>query len=451
MSTEEQCSPLSSFRQAAYEYLDPARDALFELCDAVMLTPSANSFAELSLCPAFRRRWPSLYEALEDGRVDRDALVRLYVSQMPVLDRPLLVGDHTPWPRLSARTLRDRTYVHQATKIGGNKPITIGYDYSTIAWLPPDEARWALPLVHERIASTETPIDKGAAQLRSASAQLEQRPISLWDSEYGCASFLNATADIEADKLMRVRPNRCLYGPPPLYQGRGRPPVHGDKFKLADPATWPEPVETLACIDAKLGSVEIQLWKELHFKKAAPHPVVLIRIERLEARDTRRDPQVVWLSWEGEPPPQLEEWWHLYLRRWPIEPWYHLAKSRLYWTLPRLKTPEQSQRWSDLMPLLTWQLWVARPLMTDTPLPWQKPQLHPTPQRVLQGMGALLTQIGTPARRPKPRGKSPGWPKGQPRERATRYQVVKKSDRTISRRRSNAENCEHDPFSSVPK
>ena len=56
MSTDEQFSPLPSFRQAAYECLDSAGDALFELCDAVMLTPSANSFAELSLCPAFHGR-----------------------------------------------------------------------------------------------------------------------------------------------------------------------------------------------------------------------------------------------------------------------------------------------------------------------------------------------------------------------------------------------------------
>ena len=418
---------LRLFRQSAYTCLGAAQDALFELGDSVLLTPSANSFAELSLCPAFRRRWPSVYEALEDSRPDRDALLRLYVSQMPSEERPLLVGDHTPWPRLSARTLRDRTYVHQSTKIKGNKPITIGYNFSTIAWIPSEKGSWALPLFHERIVSTETPIEKGAAQLRAACAQMEGRPISLWDSEYGCASFLNATADIEADKLMRVRPNRCLYGPPPPYEGWGRPRVHGDKFKLADPSTWSTPAETWVGTDAQLGAVEIRRWNDLHFKKAASHPVVLVQIERLDARDTRRDPKVIWLAWTGDEPPSLEKWPSLYLRRWPIESWYHLAKSRLYWTLPRLKTPEQSQRWSDLMPLLTWQVWLARPLITDTPLPWQKPQLHPTPQRVLQGMGGLLTQIGTPTQRPKPRGKSPGWPTGRPRKPATRYQVVKKT------------------------
>ena len=71
MSTEEQFSNLIAFRQAAYGCLGRAEDALFELADAVLLTPSATSFAALSLCPAFRRGWPSVYEALEDSRPDR--------------------------------------------------------------------------------------------------------------------------------------------------------------------------------------------------------------------------------------------------------------------------------------------------------------------------------------------------------------------------------------------
>ena len=49
-----QYEKLKAFRQAVYEAFGPARDALFELADAVLLTPSANSFAELSLSPVFR-------------------------------------------------------------------------------------------------------------------------------------------------------------------------------------------------------------------------------------------------------------------------------------------------------------------------------------------------------------------------------------------------------------
>ncbi len=81
------------------------------------------------------------------------------------------------------------------------------------------------------------------------------------------------------------------------------------------------------------------------------------------------------------------------------------------------------------MPLLTWQLWLARPLVTEVRLPWQKPQAaaHRTPGRVRQGMAGLLAAIGTPAPPPKPRGKAPGWPAGRVRKRHEHYEVVKKA------------------------
>lgn len=40
---------LKQFRQEAYELLGKAKDATFELMDAVLLTRSVYSFAELSL------------------------------------------------------------------------------------------------------------------------------------------------------------------------------------------------------------------------------------------------------------------------------------------------------------------------------------------------------------------------------------------------------------------
>jgi hypothetical protein len=82
----------------------------------------------------------------------------------------------------------------------------------------------------------------------------------------------------------------------------------------------------------------------------------------------------LWLTWLGIEMPALFDFWRLYLRRFAIDHWYRFAKQRLHWTLPKLSTPEQCERWSDLLPLLTWQLWLARDIVTDNPLPWQKQQ-----------------------------------------------------------------------------
>ena len=144
---------LKAFRQAAYKHLGKARDATFELTDAVLLTRNAYSLADFSLSPVFRRKWPSIYESLQDGRPQRQNLMRLYIQQIPTQKRPIVAGDHTNWPRPDARTLKERTYEHCCSNIVGNKPIAVGQGYSTIAWIPEDAGTWALPLRHERITS----------------------------------------------------------------------------------------------------------------------------------------------------------------------------------------------------------------------------------------------------------------------------------------------------------
>src|SRR5438034_421836 len=100
LSADKQLNNLIEFRQASYERLGKAKDALFELSDALMVTPCLPSLAHLSLSPLFRRRWPSVYEALQDGTPDRKALLRLYSSHVqdsvcPTLSTPrvLLAGD----------------------------------------------------------------------------------------------------------------------------------------------------------------------------------------------------------------------------------------------------------------------------------------------------------------------------------------------------------------------
>lgn len=149
----------------------------------------------------------------------------------------------------------------------------------------------------------------------------------------------------------------------------------------------------------------------------------LLRIERLTPGRSHRP---LWLIWIGQTLPSLQDLWQHYLRRFAIDHWYRFLKQRLHWTLPRFATPEQSQTWSHLMPMLTWQLWLARSCVTQTPLPWQKSSLAPSPGRIADSFAALLVHLGSPSSHPKPRGKSPGWLPGRVRTRRTRYPTVKK-------------------------
>lgn len=139
---------------------------------------------------------------------------------------------------------------------------------------------------------------------------------------------------------------------------------------------------------------------------AATHPVSLIQLQRLDT-SSHSTPKPLWLIWIGLALPSLSTVWQQDLRRFAIEHWYRFAKQRLHWTLPQLATPEQSGRWSNLMPLLTWQLWLARPEVQDSPLPWQKSHADLSPGRTANAFAAVLAVIGTPAPAPKQERKVP--------------------------------------------
>jgi hypothetical protein len=265
--------PLRSFRQEAHRLLTKAKDATFELMDAVMTTRHASSLAEFSLSPMFRRQYPSTYEAIEDSRPHRNQAMKLFISRIPSQKYMALAIDHTPWPRPDAKTLKDRTYEHQGKTKNG---IAIGQGYSTIAWLPEGESGWALPLRHERITSWESPITKAAWQLKQVLKHCEQKVIAILDREYGNAKWILAIAECKVDCIMRIRSNACLYGIPPVYSGHGRPCKYGKKFKLVDPETWTEAKSCLELTDPVCGRVRVKMWTGLYLHGATQNQVNLI-------------------------------------------------------------------------------------------------------------------------------------------------------------------------------
>ena len=104
-------------------------------------------------------------------------------------------------------------------------------------------------------------------------------------------------------------------------------------------------------------------------------------------------------------------------------------KLTLGWTTPRVRHPEQADRWSWLILAAYTQLRLARTIVADRRLPWEKPlsQKRLTPTRVLRAFCGLLPDLGTPARAPKPRGRSPGRPKGSLSGPAKCYPAIKKA------------------------
>src|SRR5437588_6571235 len=118
---------LQGFRHEVYSCFDRAADALFNTVDALLTETSAHSFPELSLSPCFERRWCSLYEAFEDGRIDQDRLRRVFASYLvrPTDSEWVWLGlDATSIERPRSQTSRDRTMVYVPNLPEASRPVS---------------------------------------------------------------------------------------------------------------------------------------------------------------------------------------------------------------------------------------------------------------------------------------------------------------------------------------
>ena len=436
-STQEHLNRIIEFRQAIHAHgFGNQRDALSEALDALCLTGVISSFPHLSLSGNFRRRWHSLYKALERGAVKEEWLSDYLARQVPQQGIQYFSLDSTAWPRPRAQTMDERQYVYHPTAAVNGGSVCVGYPYSLLDWVPEAHSSWSLSVSVKRISGDRTAGETGVAQIKALSesraAFSEVLDIVAADGHYGNASFLRPLQGLHCGIVVRLRRDRVLYraSTPPRKRARGRPRVHGERFAFKEPDTWGPPDEVLTLEHPNFRQVKLERWNNLHGKKDADVPFDVVRASTHLERE--KPPRPIWLAWLAPaviPDPivvDAQVIWQAFTHRWPVEPGIRFRKQRLGRTTPQFHHKETGDRWSWLVALAVWLLFLARPIVQDYPLPWQKPQQQLTPQRVQQGLPLIFAQFGSPARAPKRRGKSPGWPKGRRRTPKQRFKVLKK-------------------------
>src|SRR5512132_373729 len=222
---------------------------------------------------------------------------------------------------------------------------------------------------------------------------------------------------------------------------RWRPPAPPRRqVRLCRPGHLAHPTTTHMAHHDQYGTVTVQAWAGLHPKQhrhpghgsGRPRPiargtVICVQVERVPART--RPPKVLWLWWAGPGGVDLDLAWRAYTRRFDCEHTIRFCKQSLGWTTPRVRHPEQADRWTWLVVAADTPLRLARPWVADRRLPWERP-LAPsalTPCRVRGALSAVLPMVGTPAHPPKPCGRSPGRPTGSRSGRAPRFPPIKKA------------------------
>jgi len=440
ISIQEQLNKIIEFRQTIYnQFFTIRQDTQFELLDALIVKGKVPSFPWLSMAGCFQRQWPSVYDAIEAGEQDVVGLREYLTAQVPHQGLQFWSLDATAWPRTQARTLPGRQYVYCPGRSFKGKPVVPGYAYSLLDWVPVVGESWSLSVDVVRVTPDSSDISVGIEQVKrlgQVRAGLEGLDIVAGDCKYSQVKFLRGVQQTNCGKVARLRRDRVLYRrpEPKPNKGPGRPRKHGPRFAFKEADTWDEPLERCQFEDPYWGQVELRRWPNLHGKQAAE-----VEFDVVQAQvhlERKQPPHPLWLLWLPPevilPPVEVnaETIWRSYTHRWPIEPGIRFRKQNLNWTLPQFQTPEAGDRWSILVCLAVWLLYLARPLVQDCALPWQPKQANLTPARVQQGMADIFEQIGRPTRPPQTRGNSPGWPKGKQRRRKERHKVVKKASKS---------------------
>jgi hypothetical protein len=116
-----------------------------------------------------------------------------------------------------------------------------------------------------------------------------------------------------------------------------------------------------------------------------------------------------------------------------IEHTLRFCKQALGWVTPRVRHPEQADRWTWAVIAASTQLRLARHAVADLRLPWER-RLGPgrlTPTRVRRGFRRLHATLPVVTGAPKPCGRGPGRPRGSCRGPARRYPAVKKNGELV--------------------
>jgi hypothetical protein len=404
--------------------------------DALLSETQAQSFPQLSQSPFFQRKWPSLYEAFEDGLINTERLRKTFVKYVLLAHegKRVVVGiDATPIPRPFSQTSADRTTMpmhnipHSTPK--KSTALTFGWKYSTVMVLPEKPSSWTAIVDQKRISSDKTDIQVAFEQLQQLVPLFSTRLLVLLDRGYDCNWLWCRCSGLPIDLLARLKGNRCFYKPAPAHTGKsGQPRKDGAKLKLSDPSTQSYPDHIWDGTDAKEHPVRICWWEHMHVKEARWLDLTIIQVSRPHACNSERDPRISWFVYQGQDPQEgLAQIALMYGLRFSQEHGYRFDKQALLWTEPRLRTPEQFDRWSQIVAIVHNLIALAREFIAPELHPWENKQREPTPQQVRRGLAKFLPQLGTPASPPKPRGNPKGRKKGAVVRKATRFPIVRKT------------------------
>jgi hypothetical protein len=129
-SVSQPLNDLRTFRDSLYRCFERRADALFELTDTLFTAAgTVPSPVHLSLVPAHRRGWGSLYAALSRGHIEEGPLGELlarHASAGEASRVPVYAVDVSVWSGCDAETSPGRGYYYHPSRHSASQPIVAG-------------------------------------------------------------------------------------------------------------------------------------------------------------------------------------------------------------------------------------------------------------------------------------------------------------------------------------
>ena len=203
------------------------------------------SVPALSLEPAFRRSHGSLYKALALGSVDEDGLRELLVAHQPDGWPQVFAVDSSTWgPRSRGHepsTTRSITHRRRAPRVGRSSQAgAISGSASSTGRRGTSTA----PIDVTRLRPGEDATTATVSQIRRLVAGLpvsDAAPTFVFDAGYDPIALGAELADIHAQVVVRISPQRVFHHDPPVWPPSmpGRRPRHGARSRCPSPKRRP--------------------------------------------------------------------------------------------------------------------------------------------------------------------------------------------------------------------
>ena len=419
---------LKPFLSSVYPSIRKRGDSYLELGLALASASQVESVVSLSERPLYCRRFSRVYETL--GKVEWDEAAFLKASLELLAARchshegvEVYSGDSSFIKRSEAKTLEARVM-----KRLSSGALVHGHGTYWTMRLSPQTNSWAGVVSVERMAIDASVSAMAAKHMSVLDGHGETAKLLVLEAGHGQDVLAGYRACKQTAIVMRLKSHQVFYHQPDAYRGRGRPPLHGKRFKLNE-AAEPETQTTTLFKGKRLG---ISSWRNLHDAHYSDIHGVVLRLEFLDEQGQNLFENPIWL---------LSTALHLkpetlakaYLWRSSQELSFRFMKQHL--GLNKLQSPELKccDAWYRLVALAMNLLLALRDQLKARPPAWY-PQAasRPISQRLAQKQAlAFFLGVDSPCSAPQPAGNALGRAKGYHPPPSIRHPVTRKTPKRI--------------------